>query len=76
VIVVLDTNVWISGLQFARQHGIPTRALEKAMREDFIATCNEINSEIFRVLTQKFSWEPARARSANSREHSSLSEVP
>jgi predicted nucleic acid-binding protein len=30
VIVVLDTNVWISALQFARHRGTPTRALEKA----------------------------------------------
>jgi predicted nucleic acid-binding protein len=61
VIVVLDTNVWISALQFAKHRGTPTRALEKAMGEDVIATCAEIEAEITRVLTQKFLWEQDRA---------------
>jgi putative PIN family toxin of toxin-antitoxin system len=64
VIVVLDTNVWISALQFARHRGTPTRALEKAMSEDIIGSCNEIESEILRVLTRKFSWDPARVHYA------------
>jgi len=64
VIVVLDTNVWISALQFAQRRGTPTRALEKAISEDVIATCSEIEAEILRVLTQKFLWEPHRAESA------------
>jgi uncharacterized protein len=64
VIVVLDTNVWISALQFAVRQGTPTRALEKAMSEDIIATCPEIEGEILRVLTQKFLWEPNRAHAA------------
>ena len=62
VIVVLDTNVWISALQFAKHRGTPTRALEKAMTKDVIATCTEI--EIHRVLTEKFSWEATSARAA------------
>jgi len=61
VIVVVDTNVWISALQFAKGRGTPTLALEKAMSEDVIATCDE---EIVRVLTEKFSWEQHRATSA------------
>jgi uncharacterized protein len=64
VIVVIDTNVWISALQFAKHRGTPTLALEKAMREDVIATCDEINAEIVRVLTEKFAWERHRAMSA------------
>lgn len=64
MIVVLDTNVWISAFQFATHRGTPTRALEKAMSEDIIASCNEIELEILRVLTEKFSWEPARVRYA------------
>ena len=64
MIVVLDTNVWISALQFASHRGTPTRALEKAMSEDMIGSCNEIEPEILRVLTEKFSWEPARVRYA------------
>jgi uncharacterized protein len=64
VIVVLDTNVWISALQFAKQRGTPTRALEKAMSEDVIASCAEIEAEILRVLIEKFSWDPNRAHGA------------
>jgi uncharacterized protein len=64
VIVVLDTNVWISALQFAKHRGTPTRALEKAMSEDVIASCREIEAEILRVLTHKFAWESTRARAA------------
>jgi hypothetical protein len=64
VIVVLDTNVWISALQFAKRRGTPVRALEKAMSEDVIATCPEIQGEILRILTEKFLWEPNRAHDA------------
>jgi putative PIN family toxin of toxin-antitoxin system len=64
VIVVVDTNVWISGLQFAKRLGTPTLAIEKAMSEDVIATCDEIDAEIVRVLTEKFSWARDRASSA------------
>jgi uncharacterized protein len=61
VIVVIDTNVWISALQFPKRRCTPTLALEKAMSEDVIATCDEIDAEIARVLTEKFSWEQHRA---------------
>jgi putative PIN family toxin of toxin-antitoxin system len=64
VIVVLDTNVWISALEFAGHRGTPTRALEKAMSADVIASCAEIEAEILRVLTKKFLWEPNRAHAA------------
>lgn len=57
MIVVIDTNVWISALVFAKQRGTPTLALEKAMREDVIASCQEIEEEIIRVLSEKFSWD-------------------
>jgi len=64
VIVVIDTNVWISALQFAKGRGTPVMALEKAMSEDVIASCDEINAEIVRVLTEKFSWEQQRVKAA------------
>ena len=34
------------------------------MSQDVIATCDEIDAEIVRVLTEKFSWEQHRATSA------------
>lgn len=64
MIVVIDTNVWISALQFAKDRSTPTLALEKAMNEDVIATCDEIDAEIVRVLTKKFFWEQHRATAA------------
>jgi uncharacterized protein len=64
LIVVLDTNVWVSGLQFARNYGVPTQALELAMSRDVIATCAEMEEEVYRVLTEKFRWESARVLTA------------
>jgi putative PIN family toxin of toxin-antitoxin system len=64
LIVVIDTNVWISALQFAKSRGTPTRELESAMSEQVIATCDEIDAEVVRVLTEKFFWEQHRASSA------------
>jgi putative PIN family toxin of toxin-antitoxin system len=64
VIVAVDTKVCISPLQFAKNRGPPTLALEKAMSEDVIAACDEMDAEILRVLTEKFSWERHRATSA------------
>jgi hypothetical protein len=42
---------------FSRSQGV-------AMSEDVIATCDEIDAEIVRVLMEKFSWEQHRATSA------------
>ena len=50
MIVVFDTNIWISALQFEKRRGAPTLALEKAMSEDVIATCDEIDAEIVPAL--------------------------
>jgi putative PIN family toxin of toxin-antitoxin system len=63
LIVVLDTNVWISALQFGRPDSIPLRALQRALREDVMATSPELREEIHRVLTEKFFWAEDRAAS-------------
>lgn len=52
--------------QFAKRRGTSTLAIEKAMREDVIASCDEIDAEIFRVFTEKFFWEEHRAADALS----------
>jgi predicted nucleic acid-binding protein len=54
--VVVDSNVSISALHFASKQEIPTGALEKAVNEDIIATCDEIDVELVRVLTERFRW--------------------
>jgi putative PIN family toxin of toxin-antitoxin system len=56
MIVVFDSNVWVSALQFALRRGTPQMAIEKAAREDSIAICSEIEGEILRILTLKFGW--------------------
>src|SRR5580700_5278267 len=61
MIVVIDTSVWISGLQFASAQGVPTQALQKASLQDVIATCDEIEREILRVLVAKFNASEQRA---------------
>ena len=59
MIVLLDSGIWISGLQF---DGIPLKALEKALIEDEIAICDRIEEEITRVLTEKFGWHIRHVR--------------
>jgi putative PIN family toxin of toxin-antitoxin system len=51
VIVVLDTNVWVSGLQFG---GTPARAIDQALLRDRLAISEFIRNEVVRVLTRKF----------------------
>jgi uncharacterized protein len=51
VIVVLDTNVWISALEFG---GVPDAAVFYALTRDRVAISDFIRAEIERVLTQKF----------------------
>ena len=60
MIVVLDTNVWISALQFSRQDGTVYRAVERAIRIDTIAICAEIEEEIESILRERFSWTSSR----------------
>ncbi|HZD49646.1 MAG TPA: putative toxin-antitoxin system toxin component, PIN family [Silvibacterium sp.] len=64
MIVVIDSNVSVSALQFASKQGTPTRALEKAVNDDIIATCDEIDSELVRVLIEKFHWSRQRTDAA------------
>ena len=67
MIVVFDTNVTVSALQFAARQGTPTRALEKAVNEETIATSDEIDAELFRILTEKFNWTQQRVTAALKR---------
>jgi putative PIN family toxin of toxin-antitoxin system len=62
MIVVFDTNVWVSAMHFARGHGAPTRSLAHALQWNTLAICNEIEEEIERILAEKFFWEPAQIR--------------
>lgn len=66
MIVVLDTNIWVSTLQFGQRYSTPVQALEKAIREDVIAISDEMEAEVYRVLTEKFDWESRRTQIALS----------
>ena len=56
MIVVLDTNVWVSGLQFG---GTPGRAIDQALIRDQLAISEFIRNEVVRVLTRKFARDPS-----------------
>jgi putative PIN family toxin of toxin-antitoxin system len=64
MIVVIDTSVWISALQFAERRGTPRLAMENAANKDTIAICREIEDEILRVLPMKFKWRTADVQKA------------
>jgi len=55
VIVVLDTNVWVSALEFG---GTPDRAVLRALTQDRLAISDFIRAEIASVLTGKFGRDP------------------
>ena len=59
MIVVLDTNVWISALEFG---GVPDGALVKALGDDQLAISGYIRDEILRVLKTKFRRDSSMSR--------------
>lgn len=61
MIVVLDSGSWISALQFG---GTPLRAVEIALVLDRIVYCEEIQTEVLRVLNEKLGWEKKRAKAS------------
>ena len=62
MIVVIDTNVWVSALQFGRTNSPPIRSVEKILRWHTLATSDEINAEIRCILERKFRWSPDEAQ--------------
>jgi uncharacterized protein len=53
LIVVFDSNIWISALRFG---GIPLAALRAAYLQHTLAYCDEIEAEVLQVLELKFGW--------------------
>jgi putative PIN family toxin of toxin-antitoxin system len=54
VIVVFDSNIWVSALRFG---GVPMAALRTAFVRHTIASCEEIEAEVVGVLHLKFGWD-------------------
>jgi uncharacterized protein len=61
MIVVIDTNVVVSAFQFSSPQSRPALAVQRAAFADTLATCDEIDAEIIRVLVMKFGWPQRRA---------------
>lgn len=59
MIIVIDSSVWISALQF---DGTPWFAIQKALNSGQFAVCDQIVDEIIRTLTEKMRWELKRIR--------------
>jgi putative PIN family toxin of toxin-antitoxin system len=59
VIVVLDSGIWISAMEFG---GTPREAVIIAAAQDRFAVCDQIEEEVVRVLTRKFGWAAERVR--------------
>jgi putative PIN family toxin of toxin-antitoxin system len=60
MIVVLDTNIWISALFFG---GRPEQALIRAFEEADVAICRQIVEEITDVAVRKFAQQFAAVES-------------
>jgi putative PIN family toxin of toxin-antitoxin system len=58
LIVVLDSNVWVSALHF---RGAPLSALTAAFINGPIVCCREIRAEVLRTLVEKLDWSPPNA---------------
>lgn len=64
MIVVIDTNVWISALQFSSETGTVYKATERAIAVDTIAYSLETEAEVANVLRESFSWREERIAAA------------
>ncbi len=60
MIVVVDTNVWISAFHFGGVNGTPFLAITKATTGDTMAICSEIEEEIAFTFRFTCSWPDAR----------------
>ena len=58
MIVVFDSGIWVSAMEFG---GTPLEAVIRAIAHDRFAVCDQIQEEVVRVLTRKFGWEAQRA---------------
>lgn len=59
MIIVVDSGIWISAIEFG---GTPAAALEQVFQADDLAICAEIENEVLRVLHDKFGRNPQTIR--------------
>jgi putative PIN family toxin of toxin-antitoxin system len=60
MIIVIDTNVWISAFHFGGVTGTPFLAVNKSATDDTIATCREFEEELVSTLRFTCNWSDAR----------------
>lgn len=60
MIVVVDTNVWISAFHFGGPTGTPFLAVNRAATDDTMATCSEIEEELVSTLRFTCNWSDVR----------------
>lgn len=63
-VVTLDTNIWVSALELSPERGTICAAFTKAVQDDVLATADELEAELIRVLTEKFGWVRDRVEAA------------
>ena len=61
MIVVVDSGVWISALQF---EGTPLLVIERILVRHRVAVCDPIRHEIRTALMQQFGWSSGEVREA------------
>ena len=59
MIVVLDTSVWISAMEFG---GVPELAAERVLTRDVPAISSFIEAEVIRILVRKFDRQERAVR--------------
>ena len=59
MIVVLDTSVWISAMEFG---GVPELAVERVLTRDALAISSFIQAEVIRILVCKFDRQEQAVR--------------
>ena len=59
VIVVFDSGVWISAIQY---RGVPLAAITLGLEEHVVLTCAELEDEVVSILKRKFGIDPIDSR--------------
>jgi predicted nucleic acid-binding protein len=53
--IVFDSSIWISALEYG---GLPRQAILQAGETDTILICDQIESEVIRIMSGKFVRKP------------------
>jgi len=51
MIIVFDSSIWVSAIKYG---GTPLKAILHALDRESIVTCNELEDEVVRIVSEKF----------------------